>query len=123
MEVQRNTDGDTPSKVIVEKTKRKNIIELQYCTGMSRREIKNKIEKKSLLFFFQFSKNWVGRVGKTKNEKTLALLRIYHEFKGRIDKSVPRVTVWHHEAAPSGAKPEGQIYLSFPQTHDGFCTL
>ena len=28
-----------------------------------------------------------------------------------MDKSVPRVTVWHHEALPSDAKqlPEGQI--------------
>ena len=23
---------------------------------------------------------------------------IYHEFVDRIDNSVPRVTVWHHEA-------------------------
>ena len=25
-------------------------------------------------------------------------IRIYHEFVDRIDKSVPRVTFWHHEA-------------------------
>ena len=49
----------------VEKTKRKkNIIELQYCFGMSRREV-----QKNFFFFFNFQKNWVGRVGKTKNKK------------------------------------------------------
>ena len=25
-------------------------------------------------------------------------IRIYHECEGRIEKSVPRITVWHHEA-------------------------
>ena len=49
----------------VEKTRRKNIIELQYC----RREIKEiKLKKSPFSFFFQFSKNWVGRVGKTKKK-------------------------------------------------------
>ena len=51
----------------MEKIKQTNIIELQYTTGMSRSEIKNLIDKKN--FFFQFSKNWVWRVGKTKNKK------------------------------------------------------
>ena len=27
-----------------------------------------------------------------------------HVFVDRIDKSVPRVTVWHHSAEPRGAK-------------------
>ena len=26
-------------------------------------------------------------------------IRIYHEFVDRIDNSVPRFTVWHHEAS------------------------
>ena len=25
-------------------------------------------------------------------------IRIYHECEGRIIKSVPRITVWHHKA-------------------------
>ena len=33
------TGGNLINLVAVEKTKRKNINELQYCTGMSRREI------------------------------------------------------------------------------------
>ena len=44
------TGGNLINLAAIEKTKRKNITELQYCTGMSRREIKNKIEKN--LFFF-----------------------------------------------------------------------
>ena len=32
------------------------------------------------------------------------IIRIYHEFVDRIDNSVPRVTVLHHEALPSDAK-------------------
>ena len=60
----------------VEKIKQKNITELHYCTGMSQREIK--LEKKSLLFyFFQFSNNWVRRVGKTKNKKKSGLMSLH----------------------------------------------
>ena len=67
------TGGNLINLAAVEKTKGINIIELQYCTGMSRREIQKKNQKKkSLLFLFQFSKIWVGRVGKTKNKQTLA---------------------------------------------------
>ena len=33
------TGSNLINLAVVEKTKRKNIIELQYCTGMSRREI------------------------------------------------------------------------------------
>ena len=42
-----------------------------------------------------------------------------------MDKSVPRVTVLHHEALPSDAKqlPEGQICPSVPHTHDRFFFL
>ena len=31
-------------------------------------------------------------------------IRILHECEVLIEKSVPRVTVWHHEALPSDAK-------------------
>ena len=49
------TEGNLINLAAVEKTKQKNIIELQYCTGMSRREIQNKIEK-NLSFFFNLKK-------------------------------------------------------------------
>ena len=26
-------------------------------------------------------------------------IRIYHECEGRIEKCVPRITVWHHEGS------------------------
>ena len=32
------------------------------------------------------------------------IIRILHECEVLIEKSVPRVTVWHHEALPSDAK-------------------
>ena len=53
------------------------------------------------------------------------IIRIHHKFVDRIDNSVPRVTVLHHEALPSDAKqwPEGQNCLSYPQTHVGFFFL
>ena len=42
-----------------------------------------------------------------------------------MDKSVPRVTVWHHEALPRAAKqlPEGQICPFVPNTNDRFFFL
>ena len=29
---------------------------------------------------------------------SLHIIRIYHECEGRIEKSVSRITVWHHKA-------------------------
>ena len=66
--VQMNFIFNLIKQAAIEKIKRKNIIESQNCTGG---KYKNKSEK-NLLLFFQFSKNWVGKVGKTKNKKTLA---------------------------------------------------
>ena len=40
----------------------------------------------------------------------LGIIRIYHECEGRIEKSVPRIAVWHHEACrvmTSGDYSEG----------------
>ena len=34
----------------------------------------------------------------------LGIIRILHEYEVLIENSVSRVTVWHHEAAPSDAK-------------------
>ena len=47
-------------------------------------------------------------------------IRIYHECEGRIEKSVPRITVWHHEACPvmTNSDPEGRIFLSYPHTNN-----
>ena len=41
---------------------------------------------------------------KGQNSKQKIILRIYHEFEERIDKSVPRVSEYHHEALPSDTK-------------------
>ena len=52
-------------------------------------------------------------------------IRIYHECEGRIEKSVPRVTVWHHEACRvmTNVDPEGYIFLSYPHTNNGLFSL
>ena len=55
------TEGNLICLTAVEKTKRKNIIELQYCTGNT----KIKLKKKSLLFF-NFQK--IGSGGSVKRK-------------------------------------------------------
>ena len=52
-------------------------------------------------------------------------LRIYHECEGRIEKSVPRIAVLHHKACRvmTNGDPEGQIFLSYPHTNNGFVFL
>ena len=39
-------------------------------------------------------------------------IRIYHECEDRIEKSVPRITVWHQEACRVMTKgdPDGRIF-------------
>ena len=52
-------------------------------------------------------------------------LRIYHECEGRIEKYVSRIVVWHHKACRvmTNCDPEGQIFLSYLYTNDGFFFL
>ena len=48
-------------------------------------------------------------------------IRIHHECDGGIEKSVPRITDWHHEACrvmPNGDR-EGRIFLSHTYTNNG----
>ena len=49
-------------------------------------------------------------------------IRIYHEFEGRVEKSVPRITIWHQEASRVMAKgdPKEQIFVSYPHTNNSF---
>ena len=52
-------------------------------------------------------------------------IRIFHECDDRIEKSIPRIAVWHYEACqvmPNG-DPEGRIFLSYPQVNKGFFFL
>ena len=48
-------------------------------------------------------------------------IRIYHECEGRIEKSVPMIAVWHHEACRvmTNGDPERRIFLSYPHTNNG----
>ena len=52
-------------------------------------------------------------------------MRIYHKCEVRIENSVPRIAVWHHEACRvmTNGDPEGQIFLSYPHTNNGFFFL
>ena len=52
-------------------------------------------------------------------------IRIYHECEGGIEKSVLRITVWHHEACQvmTNSDPEGRISISYPRTNNGFFFL
>ena len=49
-------------------------------------------------------------------------IRIYHECEGGTEKSVPRITVCHHEACRvmTNCDHEGRIFLSHPHTNNGF---
>ena len=50
-------------------------------------------------------------------------IRIKHECE--IEKSVPRIAVWHHEACRvmTNGDGEGLIILSHPHTNNGFLFL
>ena len=52
-------------------------------------------------------------------------IRRYHECEGRIEKSVPRIAVWHHVAfrVMTNVDLEGRIFLSYPHTNNGFFFL
>ena len=53
----------------------------------------------------------------------LRTIRIYHECERRIEKSVPRIAVWHHEACRvmTNGDCEGQIfYPILTQIMDSF---
>ena len=47
------------------------------------------------------------------------------ECEGRIEKLVPRIAIWHHEACRvmTNGDPEGQIFLSHPHVKNRFIYL
>ena len=53
------------------------------------------------------------------------IIRFYHECEGRIEKSAPRLTVWHHKACQvmTNSDHEGWIFLSYPHTNNGIFFL
>ena len=52
-------------------------------------------------------------------------LRIHHKCEGGIEKSVQRITVWHHEACRvmTNLDQEGQIFQSNLLRNNGFFFL
>ena len=59
------------------------------------------------------------------NRLCLHTIRMYHECEGRIEKYVPRITVWHHEACRviTNGDSKGRIFLSYPHMNNGFFFL
>ena len=53
------------------------------------------------------------------------IIRINHECECGIEKAVPRITDWHHEACRvmTSRDHEGRIFLSHPHTNNGFFFL
>ena len=51
---------------------------------------------------------------------SMGIIRIYHECEDGIEKSVPRITDWHHESCRvmTIGDHEGQIFLSYPHTYN-----
>ena len=55
----------------------------------------------------------------------LEIISIHHECQGGIEKSVPRITDWHHEAyrVMTIGDRERRIFLSHAHTNNGFFFL
>ena len=80
----------------------------------------------SAAFFFQGYNGVAGSPGPQGHEgERVSNIRIYYECEGRMEKSFPRIAVWHHEACRvmTNGDPEGQILLSYPHTNNGFFFL
>ena len=77
------------------------------------------INKKIVAFY---SSPYKSEIPGKKHESYSYHIRIYHECEGRIEKSVKRIAVWHHEACQvmTNGDPEGHIFLSYPHTNNGF---
>ena len=60
-----------------------------------------------------------------KNSENLDLvsknIRVHRECEGRIEKSVPRITLWHHKACRvmTSGDQEGGIFLSYLHMNNG----
>ena len=67
-----------------------------------------------------YSRVWYTQKLQTKvaNKSFIVCIRL----ECRIEKSVPRITVWHHEACRvvTNGDPEGRIFISLPHTNYGF---
>ena len=67
----------------------------------------------------------MGHLQALKQKNRNFIIRIYLECEGRIENSVPRIAVWHHEACRvmTNGDPVGPIFLSYPHTNNGFFFL
>ena len=55
----------------------------------------------------------------------IGIIRIHNECEGGIEKSVLRITVWHHKACRvmTNGDHDGQIFQYHPLTNSGFFFL
>ena len=73
---------------------------------------------------------WISPCGcfathRESSEDSGQTIRTYHDYLVWIEKSIPRVNVRHHEACrvTTNSDPEGQIFLSTPNSHGIFFFL
>ena len=88
------------------------------CVSVCSRQLYMKaIQKKKYLQVLHLWKMMIRNQGK--------IIRIYHECEGKIEKSIPKITVWHHQAClvMTNGDPEVQIFLSYPHRNNGFFFL
>ena len=62
----------------------------------------------------------LGRKQRLYLKTEMNISRIHHECKGGIEKSVPRITDWHHEACQvmTNGDRKGRIFLPHPHTNN-----
>ena len=83
-------------------------------------------QKTSHCYYVHSSCHWFWRhCDCYKIHWSLQIIRIYREREGRIEKSVPRIAVSHHEACRvmTNGDHEGRVFLSYPHTNNGFFFL
>ena len=88
----------------------------------------DRIKSESILYFhpiYQSAMCVLAHMKILNSNPDGVIIRIYHECKGRIETFVPRITVRHHDACRvmTNGDPEGQIFLSYPHTNNGFFFL
>ena len=85
---------------------------------------------KPLIFFILImcrsrARDWGPDLPMENHKLECCNIRIYHECEGRIEKSIRRIAVWHHQACGvmTNGDPEGWIFLYNPHTNYGFFFL
>ena len=72
-----------------------------------------------------FGTEVAGELKQSNPLNVIGTIRIHHVCEGGLEKSIPRITDWHHEACRvmTNGDHEGWIFLSHPHTNNGFFFL